>query len=50
MTRFQDIETETKALEKELAVFDKKEVQLSEQKKHFSARQKKLSKTLSDAC
>ena len=47
-TIYQEIEIAAKALEKELAVFDKKDVQLQEQRKHFSAKQKKLTKTLSD--
>ena len=44
----QIIEADTKALEKELAVFDKQEVQMQEQCKHHTIKQKKLKKSVAD--
>lgn len=42
------VEDEAKGLQKELAAFEKQDIQLQEQKKHFTAKMKKVKKSIAD--
>lgn len=44
----QTVEEEAKGLQKELAAFEKQDIQLQEQKKHFSSKYKKVKKAIQD--
>lgn len=45
-----EVKSNTEKIMKELAIQEKKEVQLQEKKKHVQSQQKKLKKSLTEVC